>query len=60
MTIFNTAIAASSDDAREVGGGTVSITDNFLNTGTGTGVLLGFRFTGVTAGGQTTGRSWCM
>lgn len=48
MTIFNTAIAASSDDAREVGAGTVSITDNFLNTGTGTGVLLGFRFTGVT------------
>lgn len=48
MAIFNTAIAASSDDAREVGAGTVSITDTFLHTGVATGILVGLRFTGVT------------
>jgi len=48
MTIFNTAIAASSDDAREVGAGTTAIADTFLHTGVATGVLVGLRFTGVT------------
>lgn len=47
MTIFNTTIAASSDDARETYGGTVSITDTNPNTG-GAGTLIGLRFIGVT------------
>jgi len=58
MTSWNAAIIASSDDAREVAAGTVSIADSFANTG-GTGIMLGFRFSGVAIpAGATINAAW--
>lgn len=47
MATFSTSIAASSDDARETGGGTVTLNATTINS-SGTGVWLGFRYTNVT------------
>ena len=46
MTIFNTSIAAGSDDAQELSG-TVNLTNTFVNANNA-GQIIGLRFTNVT------------
>lgn len=47
MATFNGTVAASSDDARQVSGGTMELTGGYPNTN-GSAVWVGFRFTNVT------------
>ena len=47
MATFNSTVAASSDDARQISGGTMELTGGYPNTN-GSATWVGFRFTNVT------------